>query len=87
MNKHHDIKKIVFKDKNMVLDIDGKEYSFPLSEISSKLADASDLEREKYDISPSGYGIHWPLIDEDISIDGLIGIKHCPNKIRDKIPA
>jgi len=24
----------------------------------------------------TGYGIHWPDIDEDLSIDGLIGIKH-----------
>ncbi|MBK6354899.1 MAG: DUF2442 domain-containing protein [Saprospiraceae bacterium] len=22
-------------------------------------------------ISPSSYGIHWPIIDEDISIQGL----------------
>lgn len=87
MNKYHDIKKIVFEGKNMVLDVDGKEYSFPLSDISPKLAGASDVEREKYDISPSGYGIHWPLLDEDISIDGLLGIKHSPSKIREKVSA
>jgi len=29
-----------------------------------------------YEFSPSGYGIHWPLIDEDISMDGLLGIAH-----------
>ncbi len=87
MNKHHDIKKIVFEGKNMILDVDGKKYSFTLSDISSKLADASDVEREKYDISPSGYGIHWPLLDEDISIDGLLGIKHSPDQIREKVSA
>jgi hypothetical protein len=27
-------------------------------------------------MSPSGYGIHWPLVDEDLSIDGLIGAIH-----------
>ncbi len=26
--------------------------------------------------SPSGYGICWPDLDEDISIDGLLGVKH-----------
>ena len=30
---------------------------------------------------PSGYGIHWPLIDEDLSIDGLLGIVHTPQTI------
>ena len=23
-------------------------------------------------------GIHWPLIDEDLSIDGLLGVEHKP---------
>jgi hypothetical protein len=27
-------------------------------------------------VSPSGYGVHWPLLDEDIAIDGLLGIVH-----------
>jgi len=35
-------------------------------------------ESAAYEISPSGYGIHWPLIDEDLSIDGLLGVKHRP---------
>jgi hypothetical protein len=42
------------------------------------LAQASDAELKHFEISPSGYGIHWPLIDEDISIDGLLGIEHGP---------
>ncbi|MFI5222153.1 MAG: DUF2442 domain-containing protein, partial [Bacteroidia bacterium] len=29
-------------------------------------------ERGNFEISPSGYGIHWSLIDEDLSINGLI---------------
>nr|WP_253276482.1 DUF2442 domain-containing protein [Synechococcus sp. PCC 6312] len=27
-----------------------------------------------YQVSPAGYGIHWPLIDEDLSINGLLRI-------------
>ncbi|MDP2982675.1 MAG: DUF2442 domain-containing protein [Candidatus Latescibacter sp.] len=34
-----------------------------------------------YKIQPSGYGIHWPLIDEDIAIDGLLGIVHTRESI------
>ena len=60
----------------MYLKVDDKEYVFQLEQISKKLLNASQVEREKYEISPSGYGLHWPLLDEDLSIDGLLGIKH-----------
>ena len=76
MKKHHKIGKIAFIRENLILRVDGKEHKFPLADISSRLANASFEEREKYEISASGYGIHWPLIDEDLSIDGLISIKH-----------
>ena len=78
MKKYHKIEKIVFKNNELIARIDSKEYTFHLSDISPKLANASQLERNNYQISPSGYGIHWPLIDEDLSIDGLLGIQHIP---------
>ncbi|HLP45614.1 MAG TPA: DUF2442 domain-containing protein, partial [Candidatus Kapabacteria bacterium] len=37
-----------------------------------KLLNASPLERNTFEISPSGYGVHWPVIDEDLSIPGLL---------------
>ncbi len=78
MTRYHDIEKILFRDDTMILKVDGKEYSFVLKEISQRLAKASPAERAACEISPSGYGIHWPLIDEDLSIDGLLGVKHHP---------
>lgn len=48
------------------------------------LANAKDEDLKIFEISPSGYGIHWPLIDEDISLDALIGIVHKPNKINNR---
>lgn len=60
----------------LCLTVDGKDYTFAVSKISSRLADASSVELEKFEVSPAGYGIHWPLLDEDISIDGLLGITH-----------
>jgi len=76
--KCHDVQRIVFTDDGLELTVDGETRHFALSEISSKLARATPAERERYEISPSGYGIHWPLIDEDLSIDGLLGITHMP---------
>jgi hypothetical protein len=43
-----------------------------LDKISNKLRLANELQRNFYKISPSGYGIHWPLIDEDLSVDALL---------------
>lgn len=64
----------------MVLTIDGQKKKFKVSEISSALHHASDQEKDTFEISPSGYGIHWPLLDEDLSVDGLLGIVHKPEK-------
>lgn len=80
MTKYHDVQGIIFKNNKMHIKVDGKNYVFLLEKISKKLANASKLEQERFEISPSGYGIHWPLIDEDLSIDGLLGIKHTPSK-------
>jgi hypothetical protein len=82
MKKNHNIKNIRFEGKNLLLNIDGEERRFPLHKISSLLAKATEKERNTFEISPSGYGIHWPLLDEDLSIDGLIGIPHAPIKKR-----
>ncbi len=57
MTKYHDVQEIIFKDNKMYLKVDGKDYVFQLEKISNKLAKASKLERERFEISPSGYGM------------------------------
>lgn len=76
MNKQHEVKKLSFENDHMQLEVDGEEYIFDLKDISPRLLEASAEERMRYEVSPSGYGIHWPLIDEDLSIDGLLGVRH-----------
>ena len=82
MDKYHILSEIKFYNGKMDISIDKKQYTFELNKISKKLANATKDEIQKYEISPSGYGIHWPLIDEDISIDGLLGIKHSSPKFK-----
>ena len=76
MKPYHDVKNLHFDGEYMILTIDGMKKKFDIKGISALLDHASERERNIFDISPSGYGIHWPLIDEDISIDGLLGIVH-----------
>jgi hypothetical protein len=44
----------------------------PWEKCSKRLASATEHERLYAELSPGGYGIHWPLIDEDLSVNGLL---------------
>ena len=82
MKKHHELEDVQFLGEKLRIRIDGKEHEFELSVISERLANASYIERKKFQISPSEYGVHWPLIDEDLSIDSLLGIQHAPSNTK-----
>jgi len=56
----------------MILVLNDQEICLKLIDVSPKLLKAKRKEREAFEVSPSGYGIHWPLIDEDLSVDGLL---------------
>ncbi len=68
----HSLKSIKFEGDFILLQIADKIYKKSLDKISFKLKSATDLERNAFKISPSGYGIHWYLIDEDLSVKGII---------------
>ena len=70
----HHIQEITFDQNFIILQIDGKPLKASLDKISPKLKAANEFQRQFYKISPSGYGIHWPLIDEDLSVDALLKI-------------
>ena len=72
MGKAYNIKRISFDKEYIILVIDNQVVKLKISEISEKLANATRTEREDFKISPSGYGIHWRLLDEDLSINGLL---------------
>ena len=76
MDKAHNIQLVSFDGPIMSLMVDGKKYRINIAEESPLLARATQKQRDNFEISPSGYGIHWPDVDEDLSIDGLIGVKH-----------
>lgn len=72
MDKQYNVSSIDFQGDFMILSVDGKTYQIPIVKASKRLAQATDIERKMYRISPSGYGIHWYLIDEDLTTKGLI---------------
>ncbi len=50
---------------------DRKEVRFPV-ELNTKLKMASVEQRSKIEIICNGTGLHWPDLDEDLSITGII---------------
>ncbi len=72
MTATHHIKAVSFERNLICLQVDGKSVKLPLDKVLHKLELANEIERTLFNISPSGYGIHWPLLDEDIPIDFLL---------------
>ena len=80
MKRYHDVADVHFEGDVLHITIDGRARTFNIHAISQVLLNAPEKDRHMFEISPSGYGIHWPLLDEDMSIDGLLGIMHTPSK-------
>ena len=56
----------------LILIMEGGAVSIPWKKCSERLAHASLTERNRAELSPSGYGIHWPSIDEDLAVGPLL---------------
>ncbi len=50
--------------------VDGRVISVPLV-WSWRLSDATPDQRNKYEIIGDGQGVHWPDVDEDLSVEGM----------------
>ena len=50
---------------------DGRDLAVPVT-FYWRLADATPEQLQNFEISPSGRGIHWPDVDEDLSAKGLL---------------
>ena len=50
---------------------DGRTISVPLG-WSWRLSEATAAARARYEIIGDGTGIHWPDLDEDISVRGML---------------
>jgi len=61
----------VSKDELTVALADGRRVSVPLVWFP-RLLHASPAERANWDLLGDGEGIHWPEIDEDLSIAGIL---------------
>lgn len=59
-------------EDELVIRLADREVRIPWVRCSPILAAATAEERRRAELSPGGYGIHWPMLDEDLSIGGLV---------------
>ena len=59
-------------DERLIVTLaDGRELSAPLMWFP-RLTEATDEQRRKWRLIGRGHGIHWPEVDEDVSIASLL---------------
>ena len=63
---------VTVTDDTLSVDLeDGRTIAVPIGWYP-RLAHGTSAERANYQISGAGYGIHWPDLDEDIGVEGLL---------------
>ncbi len=63
---------VTFDDSSLIVDlIDGRTISVPLSWFPV-LSQASESQLKEWELLGDGEGIHWPQLDEDLSVSGLL---------------
>jgi len=64
--------KVSFTDSELtVFLVDGRTIIVPIAWFNS-LSNASKEQLDEYELLGNGEGIHWPQIDEDLSVKGLL---------------
>lgn len=63
----------VTDDNIHVVLADGREVTAPLA-WSPRLADATPAQRKNWRLIGHGQGIHWPDVDEDISVASFLKV-------------
>jgi hypothetical protein len=61
----------VMDDRLVVVLADGRELATPLAWFP-RLMDATPEQRQNWRFIGRGHGIHWPDVDEDISVASLL---------------
>jgi hypothetical protein len=79
------VEAVYFTRDSLIVDLkDGRSISVPLTWYP-KLLKATPQKRAYWEVCGGGYGIHWPEIDEDLSVDGLLRGAPAPNLTKGNI--
>ena len=66
------ITQVAITDETLTVDLeDGRTIAVPIGWFP-RLAYGTTAERQNFRLSGAGYGLHWPDLDEDIGVEGLL---------------
>ena len=66
------IKTVVFEDQSLVIGLmDGRRISTPLAWYP-RLAGATSVQLDEWEIVGAGDALHWAQFDEDLSVAGML---------------
>jgi hypothetical protein len=66
------VKEVLVTEKLITFSlVAGRVVTVPLA-WSWRLNEATPIERHNFEIIGDGYGIHWPDVDEDLSVAGIL---------------
>ena len=62
------------EDSFCIILADGREITVPI-EWFPRLRDATEDQRSNWRLIGGGIGIHWPAIDEDVSVESVLALE------------
>ena len=63
---------VTFDDTMLIVTLEDRSSVSALLVDYPRLRDATAEQRANWQPSAAGYGIHWPAIDEDLSVERLV---------------
>lgn len=72
------IQSVQFREDRLVVELsDGRSLGTPVAWYP-RLDAATEAQRARWRLIGRGVGIHWPDIDEDLSLDGMLAGRSAP---------
>jgi len=72
MEKLYDISDVALSGHILFFKVNGSSITCDLANVSDVLAKASKEQVANMVVDPVGVGFHWPVLDEDLSVNGIL---------------
>lgn len=72
MEKLFEISHVTLKGYQLSFKVNGTSVTCDLAEMSDVLAPAGEEQVANMIVDPVGVGFHWPALDEDLSVNGIL---------------
>ncbi len=88
MEKIYDVRNLKVTSRAITFSIGREIISVPMEKTGSKLLPEADFRQLTFfEIDRDGIGIHWPGLDEDLSVSGLLRSAGRKELVVQKIPS